>query len=160
MLLCIGFIFSHTATFGQTTWQSAIVKFGSDGKLIYTSDANKNRVVDFSWAGYKNSNEALPTVSNIISTLSPIVGDNTTAINNAIKATSSLPVDANGFRGVILLKKGTYEIQGTIALNVSGVVVRGEGSDAAGTVLKATGNTPTQRTVFVAGGGTSAAWSA
>ena len=158
MLLCIGFIFSHTATFGQTTWQSAIVKFGSDGKLIYTSDANKNRVVDFSWAGYKNSNEALPTVSNIISTLSPIVGDNTTAINNAIKATSSLPVDANGFRGVILLKKGTYEIQGTITLNVSGVIVRGEGSDAAGTVLKATGNTPTQRTIFVAGGGTSAAW--
>ena len=157
-LLCIGFIFSHTVTFGQTTWQSAIVKFGSDGKLSYVADANHNRVVDFSWAGYKNSNEALPIVSNIISTLSPIVGDNTTAINNAIKATASLPVDVNGFRGVILLKKGTYEIQGTIALNVSGVVVRGEGSDAAGTVLKATGNTPTQRTVFVAGGGTSAAW--
>ncbi|MEI6554533.1 MAG: T9SS type A sorting domain-containing protein [Paludibacter sp.] len=159
LLTFIGFIFIYANAFGLSTWQSTIVKFGTDGKLIYVADANQNRVVDFSWAGYKNSNEALPTITNIISTLTPIVGaDNTTAINNAIKAAASVTPDAKGFRGVILLKKGNYQINGTIALNVSGVTVRGEGSDASGTVLTAVGNTPTQRTVFVAGGGTSAAW--
>ncbi|MEI6751825.1 MAG: T9SS type A sorting domain-containing protein [Paludibacter sp.] len=156
---CIGFIFFYISTFGQATWQSTIVKFGIDGKLMYVADANQNKVVDFSWAGYKNSNEPIPTISNIISTLTPIAGaDNTTAVNNAIKAAASLPADVNGFRGVILLKKGNYQINGTIALNVSGVIVRGEGNDASGTVLTAVGNTPAQRTVFVAGGGTSAQW--
>jgi hypothetical protein len=140
------------------TWQSVIVNFDNTGNLQYKADANQNRVVDFSWAGYKNSNIPLPFVTNIISTLNPIPGDNTTAINNAITAAASLTPDANGFRGVILLKKGTYEIQGTIKLNVSGVIVRGEGNSSTGTVLQATGNTPVQRTVFVAGGGTSAQW--
>jgi hypothetical protein len=57
---------------GQTSWQSSIVKFGNDGKLVYVSDANLNRIVDFSWAGYKNSNEPLPNITNVISTLTAI----------------------------------------------------------------------------------------
>lgn len=157
--IAIFWLFSPLLLFAQATWQSAIVKFGNNGQLTYVSDANKNRIVDFSWAGYKNSNEPIPTLTKIISTLSPIAGvDNTTVINNAIAAAASLTPDANGFRGVILLKKGNFQINGTINLNVSGVVVRGEGSDASGTILTAVGNTPAQRTVFMAGGGTAAAW--
>ena len=152
-------ISSFTICFGQATWQSTIVNFDTNVKLQYMADANLNRVVDFSWAGYKNSNEAIPTITKIISTLNPLSGvDNTAAINSAITAAASVTPDANGFRGVILLKKGNYQINGTINLNVSGVIVRGEGNDAAGTVLTAVGNTPNQRTVFVAGGGTSAQW--
>ena len=150
---------SSSICFGQATWQSTIVNFDATGKLQYISDANLNRVVDFSWAGYKNSSQSIPTITNIISTLNPVAGvDNTAAINSAITAAASVAPDANGFRGVILLKKGNYQINGTINLNVSGVIVRGEGNDAAGTVLTAVGNTPNQRTVFVAGGGTSAQW--
>ena len=150
---------SFAICFGQATWQSTIVKFGTDGKLMYVADANLNRVVDFSWAGYKNSNEPIPTITNIISTLTPVTGvDNTTAINNAITSAASVTPNVNGFRGVVLLKKGNYQINGTINLNVSGVIVRGEGNDASGTVLTAVGNTPNQRIVFVAGGGTSAQW--
>ncbi len=156
-VICLLLFAIYFQSYAQT-WQSTIVNFDNKGKLQYTPDANQNKVVDFSWAGYKNSNEPLPKVTNIISTLNPVVGDNTTLINNAINSAASVSPDANGFRGVILLKKGTYEIQGTIKLNISGVIIRGEGSDASGTVLKATGNTPVQRTVFVAGGGTSAAW--
>lgn len=150
---------SFAICFGQATWQSTIVKFGTDGKLMYVADANLNRVVDFSWAGYKNSNVSIPAITNIISTLTPVSGvDNTAAINSAITAAASVTPDANGFRGVVLLKKGNYLVNGTINLNVSGVIVRGEGNDASGTVLTAVGNTPNQRTVFVAGGGTSAQW--
>ena len=159
LLFIIIVISSYSICYGQATWQSSIVKFATDGKLMYVADANLNRVVDFSWAGYKNSNEPIPTITKIISTLNPAVGvDNTTAINSAITAAASVTPDANGFRGVILLKKGNYQINGTINLNVSGVIVRGEGNDPAGTVLTAVGNTPNQRSVFVAGGGTSAQW--
>ena len=159
IFFCVGFIFLFASSFGQVTWQSSIVKFGTDGKLMYVADANLNRVVDFSWAGYKNSNEPIPAITKVISTLNPVAGvDNTAAINSAITVAASVTPDVNGFRGVILLKKGNYQINGTINLNVSGVIVRGEGNDAAGTVLTAVGNTPNQRTVFVAGGGTNAQW--
>lgn len=150
-------IFSY-ASYGQTTWQSTIVNFGTNGQLQYVADSNQNKVVDFSWAGYKNSNEPIPAITNIIATLTPVTGDNTAAINNAIQAAASVQPGTNGFRGVILLKAGNYEIRGTILLNVSGIVLRGEGSGTLGTVLTATGNTPNQRTVFIAGGGTSAQW--
>ena len=142
----------------QTTWQSSIVKFGSDGKLTYVSDAEQNRVIDFSYAGFKNSNVSLPLITNIITTLSPVAGDNTSAINSAIQAAASVTPDVNGFRGVILLNAGSYEIQGTILFNVSGVVLRGSGSGADGTVFVATGDTPHQRPVMVVGGGTHAQW--
>jgi hypothetical protein len=142
----------------QTTWQSSIVKFGVDGKLTYISDADQNRVIDFSYAGYKNSNVPIPTITNIITTLSPSTGDRTVAINNAIQAAASVTPDINGFRGVIQLNAGSYEIQGTVLLNVSGVVLRGAGSDTNGTVFVATGDTPHQRTVLLAGGGINADW--
>ena len=144
--------------FSQSTWQSSIVHFGTNGKLTYVSDINQNRVIDFSYAGYKNSNESIPVITNIITTLSPVSGDNTASINNAIQAAASVMPNANGFRGVIKLNAGSYEIRGTINLNVSGVVLRGSGSDTNGTVLVATGDTPHQRTVLLAGGGTNANW--
>ena len=144
-------------TIGQT-WQSSIVKFGTNGKLAYVSDADQNRVIDFSYAGYKNSNVTLPSITNIITTLNPTIGDRTIEINNAIQAAASIVPDVNGFRGVIKLAAGNYEIQGTIKLNVSGVVLRGSGSGTNGTVFIATGDVPHQRTVLLAGGGINSAW--
>lgn len=144
--------------FSQTTWQSSIVNFNSSNKLNYVSDANQNRVIDFSYAGYKNSNVALPTIVNIIATIIPTIGDRTADINNAIQAAAVVTPDINGFRGVIQLLAGNYEIQGTILLNVSGVVLRGAGSDINGTVFTATGDVPHQRNVLLAGGGTNVAW--
>ena len=140
------------------TWQSEIVKFGTDGKLTYVSDAEQNKIIDFSSVGYKNSNSPIPSITNIITTLSPTAGDRTAAINSAIQSAASITPDTNGFRGVIKLNAGSYEIKGSILLNVSGVVLRGSGSGTGGTILTATGNTPAQRPVIVAGGGTFAAW--
>lgn len=147
----------HTI-FGQASWQSAIVHFDEKGKLQYVADANQNRVIDFSYAGYKNSNEKIPFLTNIITTLAPVLGDNTGAINNAIQAAAAIAPNANGFRGVIMLTAGHYEIKGTVILNVSGVVLRGAGSDTSGTVFMATGDAPHQRTVLLVGGGTIAKW--
>lgn len=143
--------------FGQT-WQSSIVYFDANGKLGYALDAEQNRVIDFSAAGYKNSNEQIPNVNTIITTILPSTGDRTTEINAAIQSALNTAPNANGFRGVILLKAGNYEIQGTLKMNVSGVVLRGEGSGLDGTVITATGNTPDKRTVINVGGGTNVAW--
>jgi len=144
--------------FGQPTWQSSIVNFGDNGKLHYVSDINQNRVIDFSYAGYKNSNEKIPFITNIIATLSPVLGDNTASINNAIQAAATVMPNAEGFRGVIKLLAGRYEVKGTIVLNVSGLILRGAGSDSNGTVFVATDDVPHQRTVVVAGGGKVANW--
>src|SRR3954465_14538933 len=68
-------------------------------------------------------------------------GDNTPQIQPAINALASQPLDASGFRGAILLKAGVYEIHSTIKISASGIVLRGEGSGANGTLLhQTTGN--------------------
>ena len=51
-----------------------------------------------------------------------------------------MPLDKNGTRGTILLKKGVYIIPGTIRIESSGIVLRGEGDTNAGTKLLSTAN--------------------
>ncbi len=142
------------------SWQSALVQVNADGSLSYAVDSLGNRIPDFSYAGYRNSNEPIPDIS-VVTTLQPIVGDNTSHIQSAIAALSAMPVDSNGFRGAVLLEAGEYEIQGTVRVNVDGVVLRGvgDGSDPANnTILRAVGNVPDQRDVLVAGGGGQTLW--
>jgi hypothetical protein len=84
---------------------------------------------------------ALPVVP-VKSTLSPEPsGDDGARIQAALDALGAMPADASGFRGALLLRKGTYRIAGVIVMNRSGVVLRGEGQGADGTVLVATGAT-------------------
>lgn len=157
-VLCSGIIFTTSAQ----TWESTLVKFGSNGKLTYTTDANQNSIPDFSYSGYKNNDAVIPQVTKIITTLTPQSGDNTAYINNAIAAAASVTPDQNGIRGVIFLSKGNYQINGTIRVNVSGVILRGAGSSSdpnSSTILQAVGNSPAKRTVLVAGGGSTSGWS-
>jgi len=72
--------------------------------------------------------------------ISPIAGDNTANIQNAINQVAAMPLDANGFRGTVLLNAGIYPCSNTITINVSGIVLRGVGSstNGTGTVLQAT----------------------
>ena len=79
---------------------------------------------------------------------------------------ASRPLDANGFRGALLMKAGKYRVSGTLLLNASGVVLRGvgEGSDSlTNTIIYATNDSTSQPTVLIAGGGNtgsnSSAWS-
>jgi hypothetical protein len=118
---------------------SAWVYPGADGRLVYKKDARGNQVPDFSNAGYRGGGVALPFVP-VKETLSPMAaGDDGARIQAALDAVGALPLDGSGFRGALLLKKGTYRIAGVITINKSGVVLRGEGQGADGTVLVATG---------------------
>jgi hypothetical protein len=122
--------------FAQTSsWAS----LGSDGRLHYATDANGNRIMDFSSAGYQGGGVSLPTVASK-ATVSPSGGDDTAAIQAAINTVSALPLDANGFRGAVQLSAGNFSVSDTLNINASGVVLRGTGSGQDGTIINMTGD--------------------
>lgn len=112
------------------------------GSLTYAPFAMKdqtnavNVIPDFSHAGYKKGGVPLPDVP-VQFTLTPTAGDNRAAIQAAIDQVEAMTPDANGFRGAVLLKKGIYEVNGSLTIEASGVVLRGEGQGDNGTVLNA-----------------------
>jgi hypothetical protein len=118
---------------GTSKWVSM------DGqRLRYTSDARGNRIMDFSHAGYGGGGVALPDV-RAARTLDAVPGDNTARIQAAIDEVSRLQPDASGFRGAVVLAAGTFDVAGTLTLAASGVVLRGSGSGARGTLIRVTG---------------------
>ena len=116
---------------------SSLVSVGADGKLLYTADSKGNVVPEFSGVGYMNSEADIPAVG-VVKTLYPVAGDNLTNVQNAINEVALMPLGANGFRGAILFKSGTYNVSDTIQIKVSGIVLRGEGYDGSGTNFIAT----------------------
>lgn len=117
----------------------AIIAERDSPALRYIADAAGNRVPDFSSAGYAGGGVALPVVPARVR-VTAVPGDNGRRIQAAIDYVSSLPPDAQGWRGAVELAPGRFETGGQLRIAVSGVVVRGAGNDAkAGTVLVATG---------------------
>jgi hypothetical protein len=120
--------------------------------LVYTPDARGNRIPDFSHAGYRGGGRALPDVP-VRLVVGPGGGRDGARIQAALEAVARLPVDANGFRGAVLLEPGTYEVDGSLTIAASGVVLRGAGPKDGGTTIVATG-TSRRSVVVVAGQGT------
>lgn len=103
-----------------------------NNKITYTKDAKGNRILDFSYCGYKASEQDIPTVNNAVF-VSQREGDATDAIQRAIDYMSSLKPNKQGFRGAVLLDKGTFNVSKSLWIRTSGVVLRG--SDKHETVL-------------------------
>ena len=119
---------------GQTT---SLVSFDTNGKLVYQSDEKGNRIPDFSGVGYKNSEVEIPQVP-VVKTVNAVAGDNYTNVQNAINEVAAMPLQANGLRGAILFKSGTYAMSKSVNVTASGIVLRGEGIT---TNFRATGTT-------------------
>jgi len=116
----------------------APVSSGKDGKLVYQVDKNGDRVPDFSYCGYKASEQPIPFVP--VKVVVPVKkGDATLRIQSAINYVAALPAGPDGFRGAVLLDKGIYEVNGTLKITGSGVIIRGSGMGANGTILLGTG---------------------
>lgn len=109
-----------------------------DGMLSYSSDNLNNRIPDFSYCGYKASDEPIPSIDAKIF-IAWQDGDVTNLLQNAIDYIGSLPLDKNGFRGAILLDKGSFKIEGQLKIRQSGIVIRGSGVGEYGTNLIAAG---------------------
>ncbi|WP_297088188.1 DUF6298 domain-containing protein [uncultured Draconibacterium sp.] len=104
-------------------------------QLVSTADSLGNIIPDYSFCGYKASNEKIPQVP--VKVVVPAQkADATEAIQKAIDYMASLPVLENGFRGTILLQEGEYNVSGRFLVEASGIVLRGSGKN---TILRATG---------------------
>jgi hypothetical protein len=127
---------------------SSLVYPGNDGRLVYQPFTPQgDQIPDFSICGYKRSEEPIPNVQ-VAATVNPLPGvvqpDGTMAypqgpdsyqqIQDALNEVAALQPNENGFRGAVLLKKGTYYVNGSLVVG-SGVVLRGEGDGPDGTVL-------------------------
>ncbi|RYF74678.1 MAG: pectate lyase, partial [Cytophagaceae bacterium] len=110
----------------------------SQGRITYIPDERGNRIPDFSYCGYKAGEQAIPTVE-IKVTVPAKKGDATRRIQAAIDYVASLPVNADGLRGAVLLEKGVHEVAGNLVISASGVVLRGAGMGVGGTTLLGTG---------------------
>ena len=134
LLLCL-FIWINPAHL-SAQFSSEIIYYEGD-KLTYVSDRDGNRIPDFSHAGYRGGDVPLPNVP-VKLTISPVPGDNTQHIQNAIDSMRNIPTDQNGIRGAVKLNPGVYRIDGNLNLSRNGIVLRGSGD----------GSDPAQNTIL------------
>ena len=118
----------------QSTW----VYRGGDQRLHYGTDARGNRIMDYSHAGFRGGGVALPAIP-AARTVEPASGDSTARIQAAIDDVSRMPRQADGFRGAVMLARGTYQVDGQLKIAASGVVLSGAGSGENGTVIRVGG---------------------
>lgn len=138
LLLGVAGCLGQPARTGAATNLSVWAFPSASGRVLRQPDALGNRVLDYSEAGFRGGVSPIPDVPVKI-TISPVPGDNGANIQNAINAVKALPLDANGFRGAVLLAAGEYPISNSITINASGIVLRGAGESPSGTILRATG---------------------
>lgn len=104
----------------------------SSGGLSLPADASGYQIPDFSYAGYKSSEEELPKFGDHYAakvTLSNPSGDETSRIQDAIKKVSALSKNSHGYRGAVVLGAGTWNVT-SLTIDADGVVLRGAGPDS------------------------------
>lgn len=131
-----------------TNPRAPLVSMGANGRIVYKPYTDKgDTLLDWSYTGYKRSEVPIPDVPAVV-TLEPATGeavpkanmaypqgaDRRQEIQAAIDQVATMGADTNGIRGAVLLKKGTYHVNGNLQVR-SGVILRGEGDGLDGTVL-------------------------
>ena len=112
------------------------VHITDDRQLEYGVYSNGDRVPDYSWCGYRQSEVPIPFVKGSVRVEAPADGsDATRLLQQAIDYVSLLPIGEEGFRGAVVLGAGTFHVSGQLLIRESGVVVRG----TQGTVIVAEG---------------------
>lgn len=137
-LILISLITGQQALLAQKQVKPVPPLYSEKGKLMYSADVQGNRIPDFSYCGYKASEQPIPMVDVKI-TVPAKQGDATARIQAAIDYVSKLPLDANGFRGAVLLLPGRHEVLGQLRITTSGVVLRGSGINSTTIVGAGTG---------------------
>lgn len=135
------YLFFPAAIYAQKKPQKpSPVTVAEDGRLAYAQDSLGNRIVDFSYCGYRAGTEAIPQAPVRV-TVPAREGDATARIQAAIDYVGNLPVDERGIRGAVLLGTGVHRVMSGIVIEKSGVVLRGQGIGDGGTVLLGDGRT-------------------
>jgi len=125
---------------------SELVYPGAGGYLIYRPTEIGDRVLNFSTVGYAGGGVAIPDVTALVSgdrivDVAPAPGDDYWRIQNAIDQVSDMELNEHGFRGVVQLAAGAYEIDNdqTLKIRAGGVVLRCGSRPQDEAVLTATG---------------------
>ena len=84
------------------------IKVNTNGSLKYLPDAKGNTIPDFSHVGYHQGDKAIPAIAVAKTISANESGDSQQLLQNAIDEVAQMPLNKDGFRGAILLKKGTY----------------------------------------------------
>lgn len=124
------------SAWGSSTASSQWV-FPSNGYLAYKPlDVHGDIIMDYSSAGYMGGGVAFPAPAATV-TVRPLGGgqDDTANIQAAINQVAALSPGNGGLRGVVLLAPGTFLVGNTLTIAASGVILRGSGSGAGGTVI-------------------------
>ena len=126
VLICkILFFIFMIPSLATAQFNSGIIYF-EEGRLTYVSDSEGNRIPDFSHAGYRGGGVNLPDVP-VRETISPVQGNNHAQIQNAINRVANVSPDENGIRGAVKLEPGIYNINSSLQIKQSGVVLIGSG---------------------------------
>ena len=120
-------------------WRAKPAVTFRSNQLDYSRDHRGNQIPDFSSCGYQAADRSIPFVPAKVKVDSGN-GDDTERIQRAIDYVAGLPVHETGFRGAILLEPGEFQVDRTIHVRASGVVLRGSGAGAGGTTIRATGS--------------------
>jgi hypothetical protein len=140
--LMLGCVQLHAPLFAQGKKKAvkpqSPVAADKGGKLIYAIASNGDRIPDYSYCGYMASEKPIPEATvRVVVPLKP--GDATLRIQAALDYVAGLPAGQGGVRGAVLLNKGVYNVNGSLKINASGVVLRGSGMGTNGTILLAAG---------------------
>lgn len=138
-ILCLFIAFSTLNGLTQS-FQSEFVFYNENQQLVHQPDGQGNTIPDFSKVGYASGEREIPDVS-VVETVEPVSGDNRKNIQDAVDRVAAHALGPDGFRGTVLLKKGTYNVDGSIFIKSSGIVIRGEGTSSSGTVVRETATT-------------------
>ena len=126
---------------GQAVAQPVtLVRGAADGNVTCPPyNARGDVIPDFSYCGFGGGGVQLPDVGVKISIAPTTDGkDDLPRLQAAVNAMAKLPVDATGFRGTLLLRRGVYRLGDTLNIAASGIVLRGEGDGETGTLLYGT----------------------
>ncbi len=139
-ILGVAALTSMAFSANKEEWQSKLVTLNTDGTLTYHPDEQGNTLPDFSRVGYHEGDKTIPVIPVVKTVNAPADGNGQQLIQDAINEVSKLRPDDNGYRGAILLKKGIYKVADSLRISASGIVLRGEGSEAkTGTIIIASG---------------------
>jgi hypothetical protein len=125
IILCLSCLLLFISFRPNKPWHSKWINLTKAGKLEYIPDEKGNTIPDFSRVGYFGGDRSIPTV-DVMKTITPSASG-VQEIQEAIDALSKQAPDKNGFRGAVLLKKGTYKLSAPIRIETGGIVLRGEG---------------------------------
>ncbi|MBU1101874.1 MAG: DNRLRE domain-containing protein [Bacteroidetes bacterium] len=117
--------------------QSSSIVYMLSGKLEYAPFANygesneDNIIPDYSFCGYKQGGVKIPTVQTVVEVEALDGLDMRERLQNLIDSVGQLPMNNEGIRGAILLKRGLFRVDGKLYIRDSGVILRGSGQSPA-----------------------------